>query len=592
MEKLGIVITNTLRGYEVCYEQNVTPDWSRSVVDVRHFCPDSPDERLLFLKFVKTGVLVGVMRRVVDRDNDNNAAWIHVPSSIKISGDQLLDVVNTVYNYIMYSTSNYNELSTLFDKVYPSTGALTSINVQQENKNAVLFYGDASRYQWRLEDLLDSKNIYQPEYLQYKYIILLNDRNLKVRRYPDYAMIPDLVELKQAVEVPAPASSFGFTPYVNDVPFDKPISAYQMDTINIVWKKSGYQNVITRHQVASGCAPTLLQNDIKKLVNPKNIEVRCRKTGRVVNDANVFINGHRILSDNQLYLREVEMDRATIRVDHPDFSEKIEQNVNVNGPVVVYMEEKTYTYVFRIDDHKFTCTTNKPLKSVPFKGYQLADDNRNEPRINSDNKLLYKSKTASAKGKTWLFCLVSILLGLLIGSAVLFYFAKYTNLLGTTTTKGPKEIGFTAPADKPGLQSLGSETEKDAKTFLESIEYLDSHDVWDINEMKEYPLLENLWNDMVNRKRSEIKASYRDLLGSQKFTKLYDAILHAESITYKQPQGSTKIDYEKYMKSISRRQVKAHKQEPSTSAGTSAGTSTGTSASENNNSPTSQQDWA
>ena len=181
MGRLGVVITETFGGYKEIFSRNKSSEWSSLVDDMRTYTPSSSSMRLIFLRFIPSGTLVGIVRKIEERGDDNNAAWIFVPSNIAVSGHELVNVIDAIDAELKAPVADYQKIAGYFDKEYPESpvvGRSVSLNASEL---AVRYYESASPFVWSLKDILDSKYIYQPEYHNFKYVFLLNSKEMQNR---------------------------------------------------------------------------------------------------------------------------------------------------------------------------------------------------------------------------------------------------------------------------------------------------------------------------------------------------------------------------------------------------------------------------
>ena len=252
MGRLGVVITETFGGYKETYNKNKSSEWSSLVDDVRIYTPSAISMRLILLRFTPEGTLVGVVRKIDDRGDDNNTAWIFVPSNISISGEELVRVIDAVDAELKAPVADYQKIAGYFDAEYPETPVMGRSVSANATKLAIRYYESASPFVWSLKDLLDSKNIYQPEYNGHKYIFLVNNMEMQ-NKLQGASVIVDKPELVESVRVEPLGLIDGFIPYVNGVPFNKQILAFMGDTIEVEWKKLQYKSISKSFVVGDYC---------------------------------------------------------------------------------------------------------------------------------------------------------------------------------------------------------------------------------------------------------------------------------------------------------------------------------------------------
>ena len=587
MGRLGVVITETFGGYKETYNKNKSSEWSSLVDDVRIYTPSAISMRLILLRFTPEGTLVGVVRKIDDRGDDNNTAWIFVPSNISISGEELVRVIDAVDAELKAPVADYQKIAGYFDAEYPETPVMGRSLSANATKLAIRYYESASPFVWSLKDLLDSKNIYQPEYNDHKYIFLVNNKEMQ-NKLQGASVIVDKPKLVESVRVEPLGLIDGFIPYVNGVPFNKQILAFMGDTIEVEWKKLQYKS-ISKSFVVGGQTDTALitQAEYLKFVDPANIVVFDRSTHQKVSDARICIQGKQ-LQESALYIPEFQYSRADIAVDHPEYESVRLQGKDLNTTISIHLEPRKFSYQFRLPlkngrNVDVAVSWDTILTESPIAGYVLASGSR--PKPNDVNRLVYKSKSASVVKSSLLTLLIALLVGLVAGAGIMFTIGKTTSLFEPNSA----------------VSVVNTEKEEDNKTNDErqlkaAIEYLDGNDVWNKKAMGNFKYLVGLW-DALNSYRFDdvLGEKYNCLMDSEKFAELVDLIEankknehHSNFIT---DQNDFNISYDRYKaavkRSASREKPKSNDNKGTSKAGND---NTATKAASSNNSD-SQEGW-
>lgn len=558
MEKLGLVITKTYGGYAIVFEKNTIPQWVNSIGEVGNLCPSDPNERTIFLRYVETGVLVGLIRDYNGgMAGDNFTAWIHVPSELQISGEELLSIIDVLDEKFKSSDYDFSSLAELLDKEYPVISAKRVVTVSQGNLSAVKFFGDASLYKWALSDVLDSKYLFQPEYQKYRYVIFLDDKE-RSSRYPHFECIADLPSHKESIIINPPAEKDGFIPYVKDEPFSNPILANKGEIVNIVWKKADYKDVVAPFTASESPVPPIDKKDYLRRVNPAKIHVNSKNTGNVVKQAKVFVQGRPLKEGEDMYLPEYQYTRADILVQHPYYEDCRVNGRNLEEDIIICLEDKFFTYNFTIamknstEVVDITVPSKTILMETPFEGYVLANSNL-RPSLNEINRLKYKPEQGISKTRLIVLCVLSLLVGLLVGVGIMLLVGYNTEIFQEDDPAGqlfpPVETkdSLVAPvpvkkdtvkkseaAKKPAAPAPSPTSKKDdapkvvvtpadAMLISDAITYLNSNEVWDRNQMETYPKLKGLWDALNNKKFKDISTKYKYLMSSPIFKSIVEA---------------------------------------------------------------------
>lgn len=554
MRKLGLVITKTFGGYAIVFQCNTTPEWMNSVCDVRILTPNNQGERTVFLKYVESGVLIGLVRDYPGgRVGDNFTAWLHIPSEIRISGEEIVALLETLDGRFKNSDYDFSQLTSLFEKEYPEVTAKRVISVPAGGSSAVKFFGEASLYKWGLSDILDSKYLYQPEYLKYKYIVFLDDKE-RSSVYPNFECIADLPAHKESVVVNPPAEIDGFKPYVNDVLFDKPIMANKGETLTVVWKKHDYKDIQVQFTAGDGPIPSIQKKDYLRFVNPSRIHVNSKSTGNAIKQAKIYVQGRLMKEGEGMYLPEYQYTRADILVQHTYYEECRVCGRNLEEDVIICLEDKFFTYNFVMPlkdstEAEITIPSKTILMETPFEGYVLANSNL-RPSLNDNNRLKYRPNQGISKPKFIISCALSLLVGLLIGVGIMLLVGYNTevfqnddpveDLFVNTPVHPVEEKDSLEKAEARPVEENKAEnkaeikkdsvktpavvvTPTDAKLIAEALEYLNSNPTWYRDEMEKYPKLKGLWDDLNNKNFKTLGTKYKYLMKSSIFKSIVEA---------------------------------------------------------------------
>ncbi len=553
MGRLGVVITETFGGYKEIFTRNKSSEWSSLVDDMRTYTPSSSSMRLIFLRFIPSGTLVGIVRKIEERGDDNNAAWIFVPSNIAVSGHELVNVIDAIDAELKAPVADYQKIVGYFDKEYPESpvvGRSVSLNASEL---AVRYYESASPFVWSLKDILDSKYIYQPEYHNFKYVFLLNDKDMQ-NRLQGAAVIAEKPRLSESVRVEPFETIDGFMPYVNGVPFNKPILAFSGETIQVEWRKTGYKDV-TKSFVVGAQKETayITQSEYLKFVDPDTIVIFDRSTRQQVRNARVHIQG-RLLQETGLYIPEFQYNRADISIDHTEYESVRLQGQDLSQAISVSLEARRLSYKFRMQlkdgsNCDIVIQSSVPVKECPIIGYELASGNRPHPEF--VNRLTYK-KGGNGSGKSTITWLIILIVGLLAGAGIMFALGKTTSLF---------EAKRVIPVEY--LPTNNSNNAGDADRQLNAaIEYLEENDVWEKSAMEKHSPLKGLWDALNTYDFEKVLNEYADLRESGKFGELIDLIednrgnFHRQNFT---SAGDNTITLSKYKSAVTRSDSSASK---------------------------------
>lgn len=555
MAKLGLIINNTYQGLTRVYTANDLTGWSKNVVDIRTILEkliiEDNSQVPLFLSYGDDGVFLILLKPTYGRGGDNVTAWIHVPSDIAISGKELVEVVEFVKMSISGGKINPEELDRRFAKEYESASAIHPVETVKNDKLAVRKYAGLTKYGIRLDELLDTKHLYQPQYAQYKYILLLDKNSITC---PTAYELPD-TKLVESILIEPVEPVDKFSVYLNGNEFTKPIYAYKGDKLVFVWKRRDYKDIEKEAQVTDNFKiPSITQNEYMKLLKYQSIHVYDSNTRERLDEYYVYISDK--LIQGNVYINECAYDRTKIKVTAPGYNDEVD-TYNLNHQVNIALTPKTFTYTFRFTtkdgyDLKAKVETKGLLKHTPFKGYHSLHGH--EPYENSVNDLVYDPFDKQHRRKSWIIRLICFAVGLILGVFATAYVANETIDKLNSDIKQLK-------AQVEEAKKVTPEVKKE-NNWTKIAKYLDSNDQWDRTELEKYPETKILWKSMNEYDFESIKNFENQLKDSKKFKELIEAINNDRKSKedYKSPftkPGDNIITIEKYINVIKRpKQVK------------------------------------
>lgn len=552
MGRLGIVITETFGGYKETYSKNKSSEWSPLVDDMRTYTPSSTSMRLIFLRFIASGTLVGIIRKIEERGDDNNAAWIFIPSDIAVPGQELVSVIDAVDAELKAPVADYQKIAGYFDKEYPESPVVGRSVSMNASELAIRYYESASPFVWSLKDILDSKYIYQPEYHNFKYVFLLNSKEMQ-NRLQGASVIADKPRLAESVKVEPFTKIDDFTPYINGIPFNKPIMAFMGDTIEVEWRRLQYKTIRKNFVVGEPKeAAFITQAEYLRFVDPDNVVVFDRSTHQLIRNARIHIQG-KLLQETGVYIPEFQYSRADISVDHSEYEPLRLQGQNLNNTISLHLEPRMLSYKFRVQlkngsNCDFTVQSNAMVTECPIMGYELSSGSR--PKLDSINRLTYKKTGGTGLTKSIVTWLIILLVGVLAGAGIMFAIGKTTSLFKPKSVVSIVRYGTT--------ESSEDETASDnaVRHIQLAVDYLDGHETWNKDEMEYFRYLKGLWDALDSWDFGKVLSSqYDGLTDSEKFSQLRDEIKKYNRDDFPDTyntDGSKDIAHDKYLKALKR----------------------------------------
>lgn len=323
MLQLGLVFNVTSGGLRTVHQCNTQGQtWTKSIPDLRgdfSVLPnlDGSGKTVYQLRFLGTeGFLIALVKPQkgnMSRGADHSAAWIHVPARAKISGEELVNVLNDVEQAISrLEGTDTAKLNSVFAKQYsenPLRQPLVSrLSSKADGPIAVRNYSATPGAIATLTEVLDA--IAQPVYAQCKSVFLVDvAAGLLVASTVKTISEP----LKHLVVVESPKAKDNFVPYLPSaenkaIEFKEPHEFVEGETLKVYWRRKGYATIEKQARVAQGLnadeAFKFGANDVKRLLLPSFFTVRSEK-GTPISNAQIRIDNV-ILTDKGLPFTETE----------------------------------------------------------------------------------------------------------------------------------------------------------------------------------------------------------------------------------------------------------------------------------------------
>ncbi len=467
MSKIGIKINNISAGLAVAYQANVNiSDWASKTHDTRDdlrnlgfpdaagnfvpflVSPEATTTALYMLTFDVGGCYLCSLKMSSGRVGDHVATWFYIPREADVTAARMRQLIEMVDAEVMTGGFiNEQRLNDVFLRDVPERPVLpVYANSNPLAGYAVRYYGRGTDYS--LEDLL-GHDIYQPDYVKYKAVFLIDKASGLVCRGAT-----DLTnrQLARTVTVMPPrGNTMGFTPYLGERPFTAPILAYQGATMQLVWRKEGFKDVV--HPVTLKTDPQVLpdlqETELRWIVPYTHFNV-IDDSRRNVPNCSISIYGKPLTPTSTADVPFAELKRGVrVKVSKPGYDDAV---VDYKGkPVVVELMKQMQSYVFLFPDgDKVTLSGNKSFEESPFKGYSANKDNR--VVSGSVNQL---HKVDSSKGIGGLN-LKSLLIGAVAGAILVGVAWLLLSLFGGSSEPVPESSATTEvavqkpkPAQKP-----------------------------------------------------------------------------------------------------------------------------------------------
>lgn len=556
MAKLGIIINTTFEGKSEAYSNN-SSEWSNEVRDIRTLLEQvqgvAENEIPLLLTYAKDGVFLVLIKSIYGRGGDNISAWIHIPSNINIAGKEVEEIVNHVSKSISGTKLETDSLDKLFSREYEIEIAKHIVDVPTNEKIAIREYKGDTIFQIELSTLLDSKYLFQPIYSQYKYVFLVDNKKSHLS-CPTGTKLGDANVVESVIVRPVEDKD-GFSLFYRNEKFTTPFFAYKAEKLTFVWKRTGYKDVHVEYEVKEGSPiPAISRNDIKKYVNRNSITVRDKETKKRLSDYSVRVLGQTLTEEKPLLPVSIDaINDVEVVVEAAGYN-TYEKKHDLNGPVILDLEPKTYTYTFRFptkDGYELKAKVESKglLKRTPFPGYH----NRygQEPYEDSVNDLVYAPFDRAYIRKSWIIRLICFVAGLVLGFVGATCMPNKTRDDLNSKVNTQKQAQSTYSAAQSDQQK--EEPKKPENNYDLIIEYMDDQIKWHKSDLDNYPEILGLWDALNAYDFDNIKQYKEPLMNSVKFKALISAIENKNREdypeTYNNP-GDLEISIDRYIEKV------------------------------------------
>ena len=514
--KLGLKIVRINQGYTDLLEINGDQTWTKNVWDIRKDLEniDNLDgsSAVLMLTSVDTGHILTVASLIEGRITDCISAWVYVPSSINITGKELVEILDVVKKEILANERNDDRLAQLFCKSYEAAPA-TRITVKgYGDKCAFRYYGQGAKY--TLSELL--KDMCQSYYKNYKSIFLLdNSSNLKCTQGDNLSD----QKVYSMVVVKSPGKVDSFDPYVGEQPFGGQMYAVEGDVIKIEWRRNGYLPILTETTVRQDMRYSVpMPNQYMRVIPFESIKV-VDEWGQSIREYELYVANKLIENGCTIAISESTINNVRIEIYAEGF-EPISGNVNLVQPVKIKLAKETYAYEFMLPlkneegYYSIKISGNRKLKNSPIEGYvpeggYVTRNQKNYLRFKPFNR------------KFWITCLICSIVVLVLGFCGGYAFSDF---LGERTDR--EEISK-LKKENSELNKKISDFEKRNYKYTpkgttnnigenstdDAIAYLEQNNVWNRTDMEKYDVLKGLW-DALNERRFDDILKYEDNITS------------------------------------------------------------------------------
>ena len=573
MLQLGLVFNVTSGGLRTVHQCNAQGQtWTKSIPDLRgdfSVLPnlDGSGKTVYQLRFLGTeGFLIALVKPQkgnMSRGADHSAAWIHVPARAKISGEELVNVLNDVEQAISrLEGTDTAKLNSVFAKQYSENPLrqplISRLSSKADGPIAVRNYSATPGAIATLTEVLDA--LAQPVYAQYKSVFLVDvAAGLQVA-----STVKTITEpLKHLVVVVPPKAKDNFVPHLRSgenqaIEFKEPHEFVEGETLTVYWERKGYDTIEKQARVAQGLnadeAFKFGVNDVKRLLLPSFFTVRSEK-GPLISNAQIRIDNI-ILTDKGLPFAEADWTKKhNIMVLAEGYENKSSDDA------LPTQQKLTITMKAKVFGDRRTL----PLNDGSVKIAEVTIEVRGKRRISINDLILKngelqlkssKSKgsanqrnTGKGLGRYWkrVALIVGVLIIILGG---LFVAYKLWTEDKEDAKPTPESIEVSSNPDSETGPYSSSE---DSLDFEMVRAYLDNNEKWSRDSLENYSFSKGLF-DALNEYQLEDLSNYQKIV--RKSEKLRQIEARADEMKGSLPRGKftddNVITVDNYIKKLER----------------------------------------
>lgn len=525
MSKLQLYITISHKGYRNQAEINASERVRKHVSDVSEALDSvsyNAKEKNIFylLKYTDEGVFVTVLRTIPSTHADHLASWIFIPSDIRISNEEIEDVVKNVVEVVSKSkitSEGFNTLREIFDHTYPTLDNAGATVANYGVQYAHRFFGGNSGYS--LSDYIGVHR-YQTAYLNYAGVILADKTRVDSIQSHDLTTLP----LEQMVNIfpPFPGDR-PYRPHIFGRPFTKPFLVPLMRTVEIVWENS---NAVDIRQSIMISKPNMRPDNISsspgQSAAPRNQTEPAPIHDTVDSDEDKDSTPEPAEKPAPMPVRTPTKQRNKPRFEH----QADPKAVNFDRVRIYNFEIPAKSADIAGMIH-FEIQTRGTIEGSPIDGYELCDTI--QEGASRSNHLIYSPNVSKLKTTAW--GIAGLITGIILTFVCMSSFGGkekpaskiFTEETDSTTIlQNPSDtvnILGGADAGSPLSESTGTGD----VSIEKAVAYLDSNNKWDKATLESYPDLRGLYNDMNTMNRDRIVKHWGPKLkDSRQFGKLVE----------------------------------------------------------------------
>ena len=548
---LQLYISQSHRGFKSVRNINPAESVQRHIYDVRRVLEqldyNAAEKHLFYLiKYIDEGSFFTILRTIPDQSADHLATTIFVPNGLKITKEELHDVVRRTTRIISNSSvsaEDMAELRSLFSREYPIAGDAPAMVESYGREFAHIFYGDGTGH--ALIDFL-GESLYQPAFLKYEGVLLI-DAELGVTATGD-----DLTDfrLQQTVTLfPPKENNSGFMPHIYRRQFTQPFLVPLGDKVSIVWRRGGFEEqdqeiVVDRDGME---IPVIATSESRKSITPASFYVTSQSTHAQIHSAVITVNGIEITSAHHFTQDELKNAEVIVRAQgYGTFHQKLDLAATTQALIQLPEQRKIYRFELPVKSSElgapihFEIHTKRDIADSPLEGYELNDGI--QEGVTRVNHLRYVGGTPLISRRMIGYAAGVFIVGFLLGWLLMGGCGgKKAEQTAADTTAVAAEAPAAAPSTQssqstPTAQTTSTTPAQPAatptpaptatgKASKEAVNYLDNNKQWKRDQLEKIADLRGLFDDLNHFRYERIKTYWAPRLeGSRSFAKVVTAV--------------------------------------------------------------------
>lgn len=558
MSKIGIAIKVTSAGAGEPFVVNGGP-WTTRIFDVREVMKHVPAlasnfaNIVTFFSFTEDACLITLVRNISGRPGDNVSGWICIPSNVKMSGNEVVGVIQQLKGVISSpQLPNPQSLAAMFSQDYPTLPV--AMRYMASKRDGSLAKRKLGLYS--LQELLGEYR-YQQYYSPFR-LVFLEDATTGPIQAADISneKMAQLISFRPASDqqIQNALGKGVMITLPNGQPFRQPISVNKGSNITLTARREGFEPITFPVTVVEDGQICALPAGAKwqKHITLGNFVIKSESGQDITGKSKIMVNNKEVTPQG-LYFYESELSFADVTVTAQGYKPYSGNPNLLNGQrISIRLEKKEVSYQRKVVmNNGYTgeiTITGKGIKNheSPLKGY-----------VEEGSYLEYDTLTV------WKQRGIGFLAGIAILLIVLFcqwvsdntfkwqfgwpplIVEKIQEAPQSTVTENTLGAGETSSDENIG------QTAEDQFSTKSAIDYLDTHDIWVKDDMEKYPALQGLYDAMNTYNFEEIKGKEVELRTSAKYQELLQKINELGDVKLEGPFcGDGEITLEKYLRKV------------------------------------------